>query len=407
MLFTPETPHPDEGEILTAALEYNAVDIMHLRHPGLNKEELREILKQIPICFRDRIKLHDHFSLIGELGLLGPHLNSRNPNYEGYPSHLSRSCHSIQELAEAQDYDYVTLSPIFPSISKPGYGPVNRGLVPVHTEADVHTYLSPVHKGKVIALGGVTIENLDQVEKMGFGGAALLGAIWQAQDPYKELRRLKMRRGGRFGLQYITNGTTPAEVKEEVKAVLKGGCRWIQIRMKEAEVKTLLLAIYNVKKMCQEAGAILLVDDCVPLARNTRIDGVHLGKDDMSPAQARQFLSPMAIIGSTANNLEQVQHLDFANADYAGVGPLRFTTTKKKLAPVLGIEGYEQIFSWMRSSGHDMPVVAIGGVTPEDVPSLLKVGAQGVAVSGAISNAPDPTSATHQFIAQLSNFSKN
>ncbi|MCC8112914.1 MAG: thiamine phosphate synthase [Bacteroidales bacterium] len=386
LLFTPEVPHPKEGEILTAALEYNAVDIVHLRHPGLNKEELREILKQIPICFRNRIKLHDHFSLIDELGLLGPHLNSRNPRYEGQASHVSRSCHSMQEVAEAQDYDYVTLSPIFPSISKPGYGPVNRELSPVH---------------KMVALGGVTIERLDEVEKMGFGGAALLGAIWQAQDPYKELRRLKMKRGGRFGLQYITNGTTPAEVKAEVEAVLKGGCRWIQIRMKEADVKTLLLAIYNVKKMCREAGAILLVDDCVPLARNTRIDGVHLGKDDMSPAQARQFLSPMAIIGSTANNLEQVQHLDFANADYAGVGPLRFTTTKKKLAPVLGIEGYEQIFSWLRSSGYEMPVVAIGGVTPEDVPSLLKVGAKGVAVSGAISAAPDPVAATHQFIIKL------
>lgn len=150
--------------------------------------------------------------------------------------------------------------------------------------------------------------------------------------------------------------------------------------------------------MCAAKGAILLVDDRVALVNRLGIDGVHLGKTDMAPAEARNLLGRQAIIGSTANNLDQVKALDFENIDYAGVGPLRFTTTKKNLAPVLGLDGYQQIMNYLRSQEQDLPIVAIGGIVPEDVAQLRATGVCGVAVSGAIANAPDPKIATMEFL---------
>ncbi len=81
------------------------------------------------------------------------------------------------------------------------------------------------------------------------------------------------------------------------------------------------------------------------------------------------------------------------------MGPLRFTTTKKRLAPTLGLDGYREIFASMAAGGIDLPVVAIGGVTPADVEPLRRAGAQGVAVSGDIRRAPSPAGRTSEYLS--------
>ncbi|MCC8119176.1 MAG: thiamine phosphate synthase [Bacteroidales bacterium] len=393
---TPPHQRADEALRIWHMLESGAVDMVHLRHPDASYREMSNLIEAIPQKWHSRLRLHGHFVLLNEFNLAGPHLNRRCPEWNlpvvkgkgAWHPTVSKSCHKAEELREASQFEYVTLSPIYPSISKPGY----RGNFNIEKLAD------ELAGRRVIALGGVTPDKFHELRKAGFAGAALLGYIWYAQDTERTLRRIKMMRGDRFSLQYITNGATPYEVEAEVQGVLAGGCRWVQVRMKEADDEVVAEALRRVKPMCAAKGAILLVDDRVALVNRLGIDGVHLGKTDMAPAEARNLLGRQAIIGSTANNLDQVKALDFENIDYVGVGPLRFTTTKKNLAPVLGLDGYQQIMSYLRSQEQDLPIVAIGGIVAEDVAQLRATGVSGVAVSGAIANAPDPKIATMEFL---------
>lgn len=145
----------------------------------------------------------------------------------------------------------------------------------------------------------------------------------------------------------------------------------------------------------------LIVDDHVALARCFGI-GVHLGRGDMSPIEARRQLGEAAIIGATAHSLDEVMEIVRNGvADYIGLGPFRDTTTKRVSAPTLGIEGVRNIIAQVRKMGAQLPIVVIGGIRAEDVPQIMAAGADGVAVSGAIINNDDPVAATQEFIFKL------
>ena len=135
-------------------------------------------------------------------------------------------------------------------------------------------------------------------------------------------------------------------------------------------------------------------------------DGVHLGKNDMPVDEARKILGPDKIIGGTANTIDDIIRLHRQGADYIGCGPFRFTTTKKKLSPVLGLEGYRDIVLKMREKGIDLPIVAIGGITVDDIPAIMGTGVTGIALSGAILNAEDPKSMTESILETLKPFEK-
>ena len=114
----------------------------------------------------------------------------------------------------------------------------------------------------------------------------------------------------------------------------------------------------------------------------------------MPIGEARQILGEAFIIGGTANTFEDVKLHHAAGADYLGIGPFRFTTTKKNLSPVLGLEGYTSILAQMNEAGIRIPVVAIGGIVAEDIPAIMETGVNGIALSGAILQAPDPVEET-------------
>ena len=154
----------------------------------------------------------------------------------------------------------------------------------------------------------------------------------------------------------------------------------------------------QLKPMCRDHEAILVLDDHVELAKKLEVDGVHLGKTDMPVAEARQLLGEAFIIGGTANTFEDVEMHYRAGADYVGIGPFRFTTTKKNLSPVLGLEGYASILSDMEKAGIKLPVVAIGGITYEDIPAILETGVNGIALSGTILNAENPVAETRRIL---------
>lgn len=202
-------------------------------------------------------------------------------------------------------------------------------------------------------------------------------------------------------LQFITNNSEKYSIAEEVQMALEAGCKWIQLRMKDAtdeEVKEVALQLIP---MCQENDAFLIIDDRVELVNELRVSGVHLGKEDMDPLQARELLGPHAIIGVTANTAEDIIKWKGKDVDYVGVGPFRFTTTKKNLAPEIGLDGYKQIVEQVRAAGVELPLVAIGGITLDDVDAIMATGVQGIAMSGAIINAPNPMLYTGKVLEHL------
>ena len=151
-------------------------------------------------------------------------------------------------------------------------------------------------------------------------------------------------------LQYITNTDVELPVVEQVKAVLAGGCRWIQVRMKEASDEEITRVVEEIKPLCLEHEAFLLLNDRVELAKTLDVGCVHLGHDDMPASQARMKLGPAAVIGVTANTFADILAVSALDIDYFGVGPYRMTTTKKNLSPVLGVEGIKEIVEKMRNA---------------------------------------------------------
>lgn len=191
-------------------------------------------------------------------------------------------------------------------------------------------------------------------------------------------------------IQFITHQTERYSYFDSACLALKGGCKWIQLRMKEVVLDEVEEVALRLKPLCKEQGARLLLDDHVELAGKLGLDGVHVGKKDMSVAEARKILGSSYIIGGTANTFEDVRMHKLAGADYVGVGPFRFTETKKNLSPVLGLEGYQKIREQMKRENIEIPMVAIGGINYEDISAILQTGVYGIALSGTILRAENP-----------------
>ena len=191
-------------------------------------------------------------------------------------------------------------------------------------------------------------------------------------------------------IQFITHQNDCIGYAEGAKMALEGGCKWIQLRMKDATDDEVRSVAAEIQPLCKQNEAIFLLDDRVELARELHADGVHLGKNDMPVDEARRVLGEEFIIGGTANTFEDIERLASQGADYIGCGPLRFSTTKKNLAPVLGLEGYRDIIENVRRAGIDIPVVAIGGITASDIDDILATGVKGIAVSGSVLTAENP-----------------
>lgn len=191
-------------------------------------------------------------------------------------------------------------------------------------------------------------------------------------------------------IQFITHQNDCIGYAEGAKMALEGGCKWIQLRMKDATDDEVRVVAAEIQPLCKQNEAIFLLDDRVELVRELHADGVHLGKNDMPVDEARRVLGEEFIIGGTANTFEDIERLASQGADYIGCGPFRFTTTKKNLAPVLGLEGYRDIIENMRRTGIDIPVVAIGGITASDIDDILATGVKGIAVSGSVLTAENP-----------------
>ena len=367
-----------EAEAIVRQLDLGA-DRVHIRKPGASAAGMSALLGAIPRAYRSRLSLHDCTELAAEAGVGGVHLNSRNPHTPaGWTGLVSRSCHTLEELADAEA-DYCFLSPIFDSISKPGY-----------RSAFTPEALRGADLSRAFALGGVSGGRLAEVEALGFAGAAMLGAAWSPVNL------------DHFRLQFITHDNGRVGTAEGARLALDGGCRWVQLRMKGAGADEILRAADQIRPLCRAAGATFILDDHVELVRRAGADGVHVGKNDMPVDEARRLLGPGFIIGATANTAADIRCAHAAGADSIGLGPFRFTTTKERLSPVLGAEGYRRILADCRREGITLPVVAIGGITATDIPEIMATGVSGIAVSGTILNSDNPIKTTETICKILS-----
>ncbi len=202
-----------------------------------------------------------------------------------------------------------------------------------------------------------------------------------------------------YRLQFITHHTDCYSYVDSARLALEGGCSWVQLRMKGAERGELEEAARLVQRMCRKSGATFIIDDDVFLAKRLGADGVHLGKEDTPVVEARAILGEGAIIGATVNSFEDIEvQLRSSCPDYFGCGPFRFTTTKKRLAPTLGVEGYREIMRKVHENNITIPLVAIGGITKEDIPQLLAAGVDGIALSGSVLRADNPAAEMCQIV---------
>ena len=205
-------------------------------------------------------------------------------------------------------------------------------------------------------------------------------------------------------LQYITNTQSSVPVADQIRAVVRGGCKWVQIRMKDASDDEIRAVVEEIKPLCIEQDVFLILNDRVELAKELNVGGVHLGKTDMLPGKARALLGPAAVIGVTANTFEDIVAVRSLDIDYIGMGPFAQTTTKKNLAPILGLDGVRNLCKEMLDNEINIAHVAVGGIKLADVAPLMEAGANGIAVSGAIAFAPDIEAATRDFIKALQPF---
>ncbi|MDO4695299.1 thiamine phosphate synthase [Porphyromonas sp.] len=232
------------------------------------------------------------------------------------------------------------------------------------------------------------------VSKMMCSKTGLLPSL----DAFEDKKSKKLQH---YRFQYITNTSDPEELYHRCKEALVGGCRWVQLRLKESTTDERTIIGKMLRKLCDEYTAVLIIDDDVEAALRCAADGVHLGRDDMSPVKARRILGRGSIIGSTCNTSVDILKAYHTGSDYIGVGPYRTTNTKKKLSPVLGAEGLSDLVAYNHTLPHPMLMVAIGGLRLSDVHDLKDIGFLGMAVSGEIDRSPSIRDLCQQFVDAL------
>ncbi|NJX13976.1 thiamine phosphate synthase [Tamlana crocina] len=182
-------------------------------------------------------------------------------------------------------------------------------------------------------------------------------------------------------LHYISQGDSPEAHLENIQKACTYGAELVQLRLKNYPEEIVLKTAEQAREITAHFQTRLIINDHYKIAKAVKADGVHLGKTDTCPTEAREYLGKWYLIGTTANTLEDCENLITKNVDYIGLGPFRFTKTKANLSPILGMEGYQAILDTLKSS---TPIIAIGGINENDIPDLLNTGVHGIAMSGAI-----------------------
>ncbi len=182
-------------------------------------------------------------------------------------------------------------------------------------------------------------------------------------------------------LHYISQGNTPKEHLENIQQACQSGAELVQLRLKNISEKKLLKTAQEAREITNHFQTRLIINDSYKIAKEIKADGVHLGKTDACPLEAKKQLYSWQIIGGTGNTLEDCKKLIEKKVNYIGLGPFRFTETKENLSPILGINGYLTIVEELKT---ETPIIAIGGIEVDDILDIMMTKVHGIAMSGAI-----------------------
>ncbi|MDE6417745.1 MAG: thiamine phosphate synthase [Duncaniella sp.] len=191
--------------------------------------------------------------------------------------------------------------------------------------------------------------------------------------------------------------TYPSErysIPEEVQMALEGGCRWIELGMRDASDEEFRAVAAEVIPLCKENEAFLLFDGRVDLAIEMGIHGVNLAEGDMNPLEARELMGPEAIIGVPAHTASDVMRWQGRDVDYINLGPFGGGSD-------LDVAEYARIVAHARAAGLEQPIAAVGNITPANLAEVMSSGVNGVAVGRAIVDAPDPVACTAAILEAL------
>ncbi|MEN2413973.1 thiamine phosphate synthase [Flavobacterium mesophilum] len=202
-------------------------------------------------------------------------------------------------------------------------------------------------------------------------------------------------------LQYISQGETIEKQLHNIHQALDAGCNWVQMRFKDQTQRDAFTLAEAVKPLCEKYTANFIINDDLHLTKEIDADGVHLGLTDTKIDEARAFLGTSKVIGGTANTFEDIENHVKNGCDYIGLGPFRFTNTKEKLSPILGLCGYHEILQKLKKNKIEIPVYAIGGITLRDVSPLMETGIHGIAVSGIITESDEKEKLIQQLNEKL------
>ena len=190
-------------------------------------------------------------------------------------------------------------------------------------------------------------------------------------------------------LQFITHDIIQHSHIEQAQIACEAGAKWIQYRCLSKADEELLADINSIANICDDWGATLIVTNHIHLKGKADIQGFHIEDMDADFIALRKQIGDEYTLGGSANSVDNLIRLAKEGADYAGFGPFKVTTTKPTNSPLLGVQGYAVAMQTLKQQDIDLPILAVGGVTLQDIDPLLATGVYGIAASSAINQSDD------------------
>lgn len=190
-------------------------------------------------------------------------------------------------------------------------------------------------------------------------------------------------------LHFITHDIPQHTHIAQVQLACAAGAKWIQYRCLSKGDDELLEDINAISSICDDWGATLIVTNHIHLKDKADIQGFHIEDMDADFIAIREQIGEQYTLGGSSNTVQNLMRLAKEGVDYAGFGPFNTTTTKPNNSPLLGVSGYAEATTTLKTAGIELPILAVGGVILEDIASLLATGVYGIAASSAINQADD------------------
>ncbi len=359
-----------------------------LREKDLTEEEYYELAKNVKkITDKYNVKLTLHsFPLVAiKLGVKSIHLplnilKNTEKNVLDEFNEIGSSVHSEEDvkLAISLGVTYVTAGHIFETDCKKGLP--GRGISFLKNICD--NYNLPIY-----GIGGITEKNVHKIEGAGASGACIMSEFMTTNN----IKKLVC--GNFLKLYAITDyELSDTELLEKTEAALKAGVTCVQLREKNLSKEELIKKAIKLKALCDRYNAVFIVNDYFEVALEVHADGVHVGLDDADVALIRERAGADFIIGATAKTVEVAREAEKKGADYLGVGAMFHSSTKGE-ARVITKDEFKNI-----ANSVNIPLVAIGGITAENVSEISNMGQAGIAVVGAVYGTDDTEAAVKNLL---------